>query len=95
MSYKTHGELTSEHLRRPLYPLVHARVYTRRHAGFTEEHMERRMRCIAAFYARPIEAIITDIMECITLFLRISSCTAGNLNAIFSQNCELRLLEKR
>lgn len=88
VSYKTHSGLTFEHLRRPLYPLVQARVYMRRHASFTEEHVERRMRCIAAFHARSIEAIITDIMECITLFLRVSSCTTRNLKTIFSQNCE-------
>lgn len=94
VSYKTHGELTSEHLRRPLYPLVHACV-SRLHAPVSPRNVERRMRCIAAFHARPIQAIITDIKERITLFLQLyseksksdffSKCLAGKDFEIFPE----------
>lgn len=51
VSYKTRGELTSKRLRRPLYPLVHART-PRARMPVSPRDVERRMRCIAAFHAR-------------------------------------------
>lgn len=76
VSYKTRGELTSKHLRRPLYPLVHvlARM-PRARMLVSPRDVERRMRCIAAFHAR-LRSILSSVdhygyrKKCITLFLR-------------------------